>query len=87
MEAKASARPGGGADSAKSSMVEPADRAKNVYRKHLASEGVRGATRGADDKRESTIAQIEQSMMQLNIDRDKKKMELEKIPDNAKTIA
>lgn len=26
-------------------------------------------------------------MMQLNIDRDAKKMELDKIPDNAKTIA
>ena len=60
---------------------------KKAYRQHLASEGVRGATRGADDKREATIAQIEASMMQLNIDRDAKKMELEKIPDNAKTIA
>lgn len=42
-------------------MVDPAEsgHAKTAYRQHLASEGVRGATRGADDKRESTIAQIE----------------------------
>ena len=63
------------------------DLAKKAYRKQLEGQGVRGATRGADDKRDSTIAQIEQTMMQLNIDRDAKKMELDKIPDNLKKLA
>ena len=54
--------------------------------KQLASEGVNLTTTG-NQSRMVQVQNVENSLMQLNIDRDKYKAELAKIPENAKTMA
>lgn len=55
--------------------------------KQLASKAITSLTKGGDINKQTQIRNIESNLMQLNIDKDKYKGELEKIPDNAKTIA
>ncbi len=55
-------------------------------KKQLASEGVNLATSN-NQSRMVQVQNVENNMMQLNIDRDKYKAELSKIPESAKTMA
>ena len=55
--------------------------------KQLSSNAITQITKGAEPSKVVQIRNIETNLMQLNIDKDKYKAELEKIPENAKTIA
>jgi hypothetical protein len=54
--------------------------------KQLSSTGIRDATLGDPDK-SKLLENVEAKLLSLNLDKDKYKNELNKIPENAKTIA
>lgn len=54
--------------------------------KQLAGQGISQATKG-DAEKNQQLANAEAKLLQLNIDKDKYKSELDKIPENPKTIA
>lgn len=60
--------------------------AMKATQKQLASDAVRLATKG-DPAKGAQLQNVENNLLQLNLDRDKYKAELDKIPENAKTIA
>ncbi len=55
--------------------------------KQLSSNAIPQTTKGADPSKVVQIRNIETNLMQLNIATDKYKADLDKIPENAKTIA
>ena len=64
----------------------PMSSSMKATQKQLASDAVRRATKG-DPAKGAQLQNVENNLLQLNLDRDKYKAELDKIPENAKTIA
>ena len=60
--------------------------AMKATQKQLSSEGINNATKG-DPNKMKLLENVEAKLLQLNLDKDKYKNELNKIPENAKTIA
>jgi len=56
--------------------------------KQLAGDGVSLATKGDEvsSSRDVQVQNVEKNLMALNIERDKHKAELDKIPESAKTM-
>lgn len=62
--------------------------AKKQGQKQLAGEGVSQATKGDEvtSSRDAQLLNVEKNLLALNMDRDKYKAELDKIPESAKTM-
>lgn len=93
--AKQSTQSGGGGGEPKVAWTSKAKndeqagmRPTNNKQKFLAGDGVLNATQGDNDPgRAQKLKNVEDNLLKLNMEKDKYKIELDKIPENAKTIA
>lgn len=71
-----------------STMANPGLAAKKHGQKQLAGEGVSQATKGDEvtSTRDTQLQNVEKNLLALNLERDKFKAELDKIPESAKTM-
>ena len=71
-----------------SMLTKPSAIAKKQGQKQLAGEGVSQATKGDEvvSSRDKQLQNVEKNLLALNMERDKYKAELDKIPESAKTM-
>lgn len=71
-----------------SMLANPGLMAKKQGQKQLAGDGVSQATKGDEvtSSRDTQLLNVEKNLLALNMERDKYKAELDKIPESAKTM-